>query len=394
MRRSALYAAMAFFAAIAFGMPQPLHAETPPASDMESAQLVKAVILFRHGVRSPLQTREELNSWTQRQWPEWSVAPGELTPRGFGLLRAAGYGLREDLAEAGLLPATGCPPEGSLFAYADSTPRTRDSARALLEGLAPGCGFPISTREEEKGPAPLFHPVQSGLMPPPEFSEEKRLALEQDLTVLRSREADRLNLLAELLGPTVNQPDSFHFPGKSSRQTLTLEGGLKTASSCAEILFLESIEWAVHSQSIVVAERLPEHPGHLSPVERKTRQILGAPVFPSPASQARPRPHSWKPVPLSNQRLLMLNPATAEELLPVHTAVLNMIQRDPAIAYSSGLPLLALIAGTLAGTSPLDAANEAELIIFSGHDTNIANIAALLDLHWNNTPFPPDSIPP
>ena len=58
------------------------------------------------------------------------------------------------------------------------------------------------------------------------------------------------------------------------------------------------------------------------------------------------------------------------------------------------MPLLLLMTEVLAGTSPLKEANRAQVVVFSGHDTNIVNLAGLLGLHWNNSPFPADSTPP
>ena len=90
----------------------------------------------------------------------------------------------------------------------------------------------------------------------------------------------------------------------------------------------------------------------------------------------------------------MVNPREALHLLRVHSDIMNALQRTPETARASGLPLLLLIAEALEGASPLSTANDAELVIFSGHDSNIANIAGLLDLHWDGGQFPEDSIPP
>ena len=46
------------------------------------AKLLKMVVLSRHGVRSPTQSSETLESWSRKDWPEWPVKRGELTPRG------------------------------------------------------------------------------------------------------------------------------------------------------------------------------------------------------------------------------------------------------------------------------------------------------------------------
>ena len=52
------------------------------------AKLLKMVVLSRHGVRSPTQSSETLESWSRKDWPEWPVKRGELTPRGAKLVTA------------------------------------------------------------------------------------------------------------------------------------------------------------------------------------------------------------------------------------------------------------------------------------------------------------------
>ncbi len=47
--------------------------------------LVRVVILSRHGVRSPTQSTEVLNSWRNTKtpgWPDFGVPPSYLTPKG------------------------------------------------------------------------------------------------------------------------------------------------------------------------------------------------------------------------------------------------------------------------------------------------------------------------
>ena len=91
----------------------------PDALAQDSPRLLKVVALSRHGVRSPTQSPETLASWSSRAWPAWHTAPGTLTARGAALIEGEWTGLRETLAFDGLLPATECPPQGSVVIYAD-----------------------------------------------------------------------------------------------------------------------------------------------------------------------------------------------------------------------------------------------------------------------------------
>ena len=65
------------------------------------------------------------------------------------------------LREAGLLPSKGCPEAGTIAVRADRDQRTRVTGEAVLEGLAPGCGFKPIVNETDH-PDPLFHPLEAG----------------------------------------------------------------------------------------------------------------------------------------------------------------------------------------------------------------------------------------
>ena len=66
-------------------------------------ELKYVVIVSRHGVRSPTWDRERLNEYSSQPWPDWGVAPGELTPHGRDLIKILGSYYREWLTGAGLL---------------------------------------------------------------------------------------------------------------------------------------------------------------------------------------------------------------------------------------------------------------------------------------------------
>ena len=65
------------------------------------AKLLKMVVLSRHGVRSPTQSSETLGSWSRKDWPEWPVKRGELTPRGAKQVNAMWEQQAAFLREAG-----------------------------------------------------------------------------------------------------------------------------------------------------------------------------------------------------------------------------------------------------------------------------------------------------
>lgn len=55
---------------------------------MKSANLVKTVILSRHGIRSPKESDAVLRQWSTRAWPTWPGNQGDLTERGKELVKA------------------------------------------------------------------------------------------------------------------------------------------------------------------------------------------------------------------------------------------------------------------------------------------------------------------
>src|SRR6185437_8854806 len=94
-----------------------------------------AVILTRHGVRSPTWTLQDLNRYSSEPWPNWGVPPGNLTPRGSKLMKLFGSYYRLYLADAGLLRSTGCEDAAQVYFVADAEPRTRETASAMAAGM-------------------------------------------------------------------------------------------------------------------------------------------------------------------------------------------------------------------------------------------------------------------
>lgn len=324
----------------------------PAAPEDNGVKLLKMVALVRHGARAPLQSPETLALWSQKPWPQWPVEPGELTPRGAELVRAQWHTLRESLAWSDLLPVEGCPGPGDVYVYADSEQRTRATAAALLEGLAPGCGLGYLTRSPElPGPDPLFHPVAGGLCHPDHGS----LAAETALVPLEGALRPDLDLMARLTGPAApalcqayGLSADCSFAALPTRLVANgpggypyVEGALPVGSSLAEIWLLEAVQW-------------PEH---------------------NPAWGA-------------------LTPDGLLKVLPVHTREFNAIQRAPSVAGPGGSALLAAMSTALTGTHPDPAVNAASLVVFVGHDTSLAHVAALLCLHWRTGAWPADAVPP
>ncbi|GGA49361.1 histidine-type phosphatase [Dyella nitratireducens] len=118
-----------------------------------AAHVVQEVVLVRHGIRSPTAGPEELAVYASQAWPAWDVAPGQLTEHGVALMRSWGVWYRQRLTSEGLTLTC-----DNLRVVADSTPRNRDSAAALMHGLAPDCasGYDALAADQTD---PLFHGI-------------------------------------------------------------------------------------------------------------------------------------------------------------------------------------------------------------------------------------------
>ncbi|HEY3756098.1 MAG TPA: histidine-type phosphatase [Opitutaceae bacterium] len=101
------------------------------------AALELVVILGRHGVRSPLQSPELLGEYSADAWPKWPVAPGYLTAHGSAEERALGVFFHDRYVADGLLSGQAPVDAPAITLRSDNDQRTVESARMLGEALAP-----------------------------------------------------------------------------------------------------------------------------------------------------------------------------------------------------------------------------------------------------------------
>jgi 4-phytase/acid phosphatase len=126
-------------------------AADPSAS--ADARLEYVVALSRHGVRSPISTN--INQYSAAPWPQWEVQPGYMTPHGYQLMKLFGVWDRSRFSNEGLFAALGCGDAAHVSIYADSDQRTRETGKALAEGMFPGCPIEVHAQAEGTGD-PLF----------------------------------------------------------------------------------------------------------------------------------------------------------------------------------------------------------------------------------------------
>ena len=327
----------------------------PAYAAADEGRLLKVVVLSRHGVRAPTQKHKTLEEWSERVWPVWPVKRGELTPRGGELVTAMWGNIARDFRKAGVLPANLCRQPADVFVRADTDERTRATARALLDALAPECrlGYAVSG----DGIDPLFHPVKAGLyaFDPIGAATDILSMTNGGLGQLQDDMATPLALLGRISAPVspglcsrFNLPQDCVLSDIPNAVSVSpdghdvgITGSLAIASSLAEIFLLEYGEW----------------PGVAA---------------------------GWGQVTAD----------TLRQVLPVHAKVFDVVNRAPLVAWARGSSLLSEMGAALLGMHYDERCNRASLVVFVGHDTNIANLGALLGVNWRLGEYPANGIPP
>ncbi|WP_425510913.1 histidine-type phosphatase [Xanthomonas cucurbitae] len=312
---------------------------TAPAV-IQSPQLERVVVVFRHGVRAPLQGEAAAADYADAPWPQWSTPASLLTPHGrVGVQRSGAY-LRQWLAQQGVLPRAGCPAPGSVAVWANTDQRTIDSGSLLAEALAPGCGIVAGHRQAGSND-PLFRPIEAGALP---FDGTAAVASIMQQTggpaALLAGHAAELQAMQHILGCTRTPCDFARMPSSLAPSTngrgLALEGPIDLTSGTGEVLLLQ------------YAEGLP-----LSQV-------------------------GW-------------GRATPERLAQVsrlHALLFDIYARPHYMASRSGAPLAREV------LQRFDDAQAPRLSVFVGSDTHIAALSSLLGVHFHLPGYGADDPPP
>jgi 4-phytase / acid phosphatase len=318
------------------------------ASGPVRGQLKMMVILSRHGVRSPTWTSERLNGYSALPWPTWNVPPADLTSRGYELIKQFGSFDRTSLAGLGLFRASGCDDASKTYIWADTDQRTVASGKAFAEGFFPGCLLALhglAAGENDR----LFHPAANGVKPADadaafaEFAARaKRPTDPQEVELLTELQHVLLGCAPKIPCTPAHKPEmallgaaTAPVRGKGDH-IVDLEGPLPQGSSFSEDLLLE------YADGMAMEE-------------------VG-----------------WGKVDEGQLR----------RLLALHSDYFDLMHRTPALAKLEASNMLFHIARTLeqgVKQKPVEGAigpADSKLVVLSGHDTNLAGVAALLGLHW------------
>ena len=330
------------FLVVAIAQVIPTAVEPANAGDL---RLERVVMLTRHGVRSPTLSTEGLADYSPNTWPEWSVDPANLTPRGRDLVKALGAYFRADLAARGLLSPSVCPLGDEISMYTDLDQRTVVSGEGLLEGLYPGCALePDHLKDADVDP--LFHPIQAGVCPFDVETGTKAVLgrIGGDLNAVADAHHAQIAALQEILGccaPTLCNEEGtgsctlMDVPSgiQADKNGVKLSGPIAIGSTISEIFLLQHAQGMPSDQ---VAFGKASTPSEISSLGR------------------------------------------------LHTLQFNLIDRTPYVATRSASALVDRLLRTLTAgveASP-DAPQGPKLSILVGHDNNIARVAGMIGLEW------------
>ena len=325
--------------------------------------LQKMVIVSRHGVRTPTAAGAELAMWAARPWPQWSEPAAALTPRGVQLATLMGRYYREYAGVQGALPAAGCPAAGSVYVYADSLQRTQATAQALIDGFAGNCGLTYRSRGGAT-PDPLFHPLAAGVCKLDPMTAQTRVL---------ERTAGDLN--------------------RSTRDLKSSFAALQSVLDCCKPALCAAFGRGEKCE-------LADLPTAMSPLPEGTGlSVVGALAIASTTSELLLLEYA-DGLPPGEVGWGRVTPSILRDALRLHTEQYDLLQRTPYLARKMGSALLSKAAAAVTSARQLGfgasdpAVREAKFVAYVGHDTNIWNLAGMMDVSWLLPGYQRNQTPP
>ncbi len=316
-------------------------ARAPTLVPTRAPVVEQVVVVMRHGVRPPTKDPAMPAGFASQPWPAWPVAPGWLTPHGAKAIGLLGSADARTFKASGLLPARGCPAPGRVAVVADSDQRTIATAQAWTATLLPGCQVAIDHLAQDVED-PRFNAIGHGLGRFDPAAVDAAVAQAVGPGGLPAREAQlrplivRLNTI--LCGPATSGCGVDHKPTSiapaTAGQKPKLAGTLDRASTAAQILLLEYAE--------------------------------GKPMADVGWGRA--------------------SAADVTALSAFHAVEFALLARPRAVAAPGFAGLAPIVRQGLTGS--------ARITMISGHDTTVANLAGLIDAHWQVPGFAADDPAP
>lgn len=312
-----------------------------PALAAPELKVERVVMLMRHGIRPPTKAQPIPEQYSPLAWPKWTADPGMLTERGAKGIALLGNADRSYLAATGLLPAAGCPGAKAVAVHASNKPRAVETAEAWIKSALPGCAVSVD-HPGEKASDPLFHPLEDS---PAGFdghlaaAEALAMAPAGGLAAEDMRLAPEFERLEAILGCDKPACDLEAVPTRLLEQPHDrpdVDGAIDVASTASQSLLLEYLE-GMAMKDVGWG--------------RATRDDI-------------------------------------ERLLVFHPVKFRFGNRPAYVAKAAAGPIARTI------LNAFGAADSASITVLAGHDTNLADLGGLLDLHWHAASYPADDIPP
>lgn len=317
--------------------PVATHATAPVTGDL---QLQRVVMLMRHGVRPPTKATVTPPGYASEPWPAWQVPPGHLTTHGYkGAVLLGGFD-RQMLVERGLLAAAACPARGEVVIWADTDQRTRETGRGIAQGLLPGCAIEVGHSNGDRDD-PLFAAVELGAVPyDPALAKAAvmaRAGTNLDSALLPLKKAfTRLDAILDCCAPP-----------------LCAASGLP--SGCA----------------------LGDIPSAWEPLRPASRvKFVGPLTIGGTAGQTLLLEYV-DGTPMPDVGWGRASAADIALMSAIHAAEFDLLARPPYIADRAATPIMQRVLDNFAAT------DAPRLTVLVGHDTNVANVGGMLDLHWH-----------
>ena len=318
------------------------------ASAPSGPVLEKIVLLSRHGIRSPTASPVSLKAKTGFDWPEWSVAPGEMTPHGVATLEAMVQAVWSHYQHLAFRPLQNC--SDQIQVWADGADhRTQQTGQIWARDVAPDCH--VTAQWQAQGPDPVYNAIAAGRAVPPRLETEQAFA--SALPVSRTPDVQRgLQALQMLMAP--GACDGPTHTSRCLRDASVLDwkkaaphlsGGVATGGMAAESLLL------LYSEGF--------------PVD----------VFGSAKADV---------------------PGLLKTVMPVHAAESLLLRRLPVVAQARNGVMAQGIWAFLADRPVADIPGvtaSTRLLVLAGHDTNQDAMAAIFGLSWAFADQPDSTAP-
>lgn len=318
----------------------------------EPLTLERAVLFMRHGVRPPTKSAQSMAALSESAWPDdaaWGAAPGELTPHGAESIHRLGMDLRHFYSESGLLPQHGSIADQTLIWADGADQRTRATGQQLALGLAmPDQTTPITISWSDKEVDPLFDGLNSGMCSLDPVKAEQAVLDYAPLVTTETTAA--LSRLQQIMAPEACQHGAgqcLQGPTKlnATPTEVKLTGPLATGATVSEVLLLEY----------------------------------------------------ENALPLSQVGWGRASRADIASLMLIHEHTSTLTRRTSYIATRRADSLVRFILAALSDASVTSTTphidSQQRLIVLTGHDTNLSNLAGVFQMHWQLSDQPDSTAP-